>query len=411
MPAILKKLLKARKDTRKMIPNQTDEFMKQVLEQRQLGYKVTAHSLYGGCGAKTSSFYEKDIAACTTAMGRKFLTYGKRIIEECYGNKICDTKNYGQVRTKAEYIYGDTDSVFYTFNLEDLNGNPIRGKDALEITIELAQEAGEIAASFLKAPHDFEYEKTFMPFCLLSKKRYVGMLYETDPNKCKRKEMGIVLKRRDNAPIVKDVYGGIIDILMKKQNIPDAVQFLKNCLQNIVDEKYPIEKLIITKSLRSGYKNPKSIAHKVLADRITARDPGNKPGSGDRIPFAYISLPGKKVLQGEKIETPSFIAENKLKIDYSFYITNQIMKPVQQLFALVLEKIWVIQNKRPKLLKYKKDVESLKEKYINDEDKFEEKLEEFRCKEIKILLFDEYLRETNNEKLGYQSVAKFFIKK
>jgi hypothetical protein len=43
--------------------------------------------------------------------------------------------------------------------------------------------------------------------------------------------------------------------------------------------------------------------------------------------------------------------------------------------------------------------------------KFEEKLEEFRCKEIKALLFDEYLRETNNEKSGNQSVTKFFIKK
>jgi DNA polymerase elongation subunit (family B) len=411
MPAILKKLLKARKDTRKMIPNQSDEFMKQVLDQRQLAYKVTANSLYGGCGAKTSSFYEKDIAACTTAMGRKLLTYGKRIIEECYGNKICQTKNHGLVKTRAEYIYGDTDSVFYTFNLLDINDNPIRGKDALEITIELAQEVGEISAKFLKGPHDFEYEKTFMPFCLLSKKRYVGMLYETDPNKCKRKEMGIVLKRRDNAPIVKDVYGGIIDILMKKQNIPDAVQYLKNCLQNIVEEKYPIEKLIITKSLRSGYKNPKSIAHKVLADRITARDPGNKPGPGDRIPFAYISVPGKKVLQGDKIETPTFILENKLKIDYSFYITNQIMKPVQQLFALVLEKIWTFQGKRPKLIKYRKDVEALKQKYCDQPEKFEEKLEEFRCKEIKILLFDDYLRETNNEKTGNQSLTKFLIKK
>jgi DNA polymerase elongation subunit (family B) len=411
MPAILKKLLKARKDTRKMIPNQTDEFMKQVLEQRQLGYKVTANSLYGGCGAKTSSFYEKDIAACTTAMGRKLLTYGKRIIEECYSNKICETKKHGLVLTNAEYIYGDTDSVFYTFNLQTPDGQPIRGKDALEITIELAQEAGEIAAKFLKGPHDFEYEKTFMPFCLLSKKRYVGMLYETDPNKCKRKEMGIVLKRRDNAPIVKDVYGGIIDILMKMKSIPDAITFLKNCLQNVVDEKYPIDKLVITKSLRSGYKNPQGIAHKVLADRITARDPGNKPGPGDRIPFAYIVVPGKKVLQGDKIETPSFILENNLKIDYSFYITNQIMKPVQQLFALVLEKIWVMQGKRPKLLKYKKDVKALKEKYINDEDKFQEKLEEFRCKEIKTLLFDEYLRETNNEKAGLQSLTKYFVKK
>ena len=171
--------------------------------------------------------------------------------------------------------------------------------------------------------------------------------------------------------------------------------------------------------MRSGYKNPKSIAHKVLADRITARDPGNKPGPGDRIPFAYISVPGKKVLQCDKIETPTFIQENNLKLDYSFYITNQIMKPVQQLFALVIEKIWSMQNKRPKLVKYKKDVEELKRKVIGlvDEDmekfkdKFDEKLEELRCKEVKALLFDEYLRETNNEKAGVQSLTKFFVKK
>ena len=420
IPTVLKKLLKARKDTRALQKKvDKDDFMWGVLEQRQLGCKVSANSIYGGCGAKTSSFYEKDIAACTTAMGRKFLTYGKRVIEECYGNNVCETTNYGTVRTKAEYIYGDTDSVFYTFNLQEMDGTPIRGKKALEITIELAQQAGEIAADFLKGPHDFEYEKTFMPFCLLSKKRYVGMLYETDPNKCKRKEMGIVLKRRDNAPIVKDIYGGIIDILMKKQNIQEAIEFLRNCLQNIVDEKYPIEKLVITKSLRSGYKNPKAIAHKVLADRITARDPGNKPGPGDRIPFAYISVPGKKVLQGDKIETPSFIQENNLKLDYSFYITNQIMKPVQQLFALVIEKIWTMQKKMGKLMKYKKDIEELKRKVIAlvDDDmekfdeKFNEKLEDLRCKEVKALLFDEYLRETNNEKAGVQSLTKYFVKK
>jgi DNA polymerase elongation subunit (family B) len=411
MPSILKELLKARKDTRKLIPQQTDEFMKNVLDQRQLGYKVTANSLYGQCGAKTSTFYEKDIAACTTSTGRKLLTYGKRIIEECYGDNICHSAKYGKVKTKAEYIYGDTDSVFYTFNLEDLNGNPIRGKQALEITIELAQQVGDISAKFLKGPHDFEYEKTFMPFCLLSKKRYVGMLYETDINKCKRKEMGIVLKRRDNAPIVKDIYGGIIDILMKKQNINEAIEFLHSCLQNIVEENYPMDKLIITKSLRSGYKNPQSIAHKVLADRITARDPGNKPGPGDRIPFVYIATKDKKALQGEKIETPTFITEQRIKIDYSFYITNQIMKPVQQVFALVLEKIWILIGKRPKITSYKKEIENLQKEYSDNIEKFEEKKEALRCKEIKALLFDKYLRETNNEKAGVQSIDKIFSKK
>jgi len=406
MPAILEELLMARKTTRKLIPLETDEFMKNVLDKRQIGYKLTANSLYGQCGAKTSTFYEKDIAACTTATGRLLLTYAKKIIEECYGDSICDTEKYGKVKTSAEYIYGDTDSVFFTFNLQTLEGEPIRGKQALEITIELAQEAGHLASSFLKGPHDLEYEKTFMPFCLLSKKRYVGMLYETDPNKCKRKEMGIVLKRRDNAPIVKDIYGGIIDILMKQQNIKQASDFLKSCLQNIVDEKYPMDKLIITKSLRSGYKNPKSIAHKVLADRITARDPGSKPSSGDRIPFVYINTTNKKALQGDKIETPSYITENNLKIDYSFYITNQIMKPVQQVFALVLEKMWTMQNKTPKIIKFKRDVEALRKTV--EHDKFDDKLEQLKNKEVKALLFDEYLRETNNEKAGNQSITKFF---
>ena len=411
MPSILKELLKARKDTRKLIPQQTDDFMKSILDQRQLGYKVTANSLYGQCGAKTSTFYEKDIAACTTATGRKLLTYAKRIIEECYQDKICETEKYGPVMTKAEYIYGDTDSVFFTFNLQTPDGKPIRGKEALDITIEIAQEAGHLASKFLKAPHDLEYEKTFMPFCLLSKKRYVGMLYETDPNKGKRKEMGIVLKRRDNAPIVKDIYGGIIDILMKKQNIQESVDFLKGCLQNIVNEKCPMDKLIITKSLRSGYKNPKSIAHKVLADRITSRDPGNKPSSGDRIPFVYIVQSDKKALQGERIETPTFIQEHKLKIDYSFYITNQIMKPVQQVFALVIDKIWEMTNKRPKLMQFNREVEILRKKYADDPNKFMEKLEDARCKEVKKLLFDEFLRDTNNAKIGVKSLNNYFAAK
>ena len=409
MPSILEELLTARKTTRKLIPLQTDEFMKNVLDKRQLGYKVTANSLYGQCGATTSTFFEKDVAAATTATGRMLLTYAKRIVEETYGNRICNTEKYGPVLTKAEYIYGDTDSVFFTFNLQTTDGVPIRGKEALEITIELAQEAGHLASKFLKKPHDLEYEKTFMPFCLLSKKRYVGMLYEHDPNKCKRKEMGIVLKRRDNAPIVKDVYGGIIDILMKEKDIQKAIDFLRNSLQNVVEEKYPMDKLIITKSLRSGYKNPNSIAHKVLSDRITARDPGNKPSSGDRIPFVYIHNSNKKSLQGEKIETPTFIKENNLKIDYSFYISNQIMKPVQQVFALVLEKIWEMQGKKKLLSKYKKDVEKLRSS--TPEDKFESKLEQLKNKEVKTMLFDEYLRETNNEKEGNQSMLNFFQKK
>ena len=762
MPAILQELLKARKDTRKQIPNTPDEFMKNVLDKRQLAYKVTANSLYGQLGAKTSTFYEPDIAASTTATGRLLLTFAKKVVEECYADTNVDTK-YGFVNTKAEYVYGDsvanytpiyvkinndidiltidqlaekygnnnwikcvepgkqekefcelnnvetwtengwtklfrvirhqlashkkmlrvlthtgcvdvtddhslvkidkteispkdcsiglellhkdlplfdinetsiteeeaqimgfffgdgscgsyncssgkksswalnnsslillneyqdlcknvysevdwkimdtidssgvyklsphsngeygkiasfvntyrrlmysgnikiiplvilysneniqksfwkgmydadgdkdksgciridqknqlsatliyllaknlgysvsintridkqdiyritvttkkqrknpnaikklneiqysgfvydlttenhhfaagvgnmivhnTDSVFFKFNLTDKEtGEKIVGDKALELSIEIAQEACHNVSKVLKQPHDFEYEKTFMPFCLLSKKRYVSIKYELDPKKGKRNEMGIVLKRRDNAPIVKDVYGGVIDILMKEKNIQKAIDYVDKCLQDLVDGNVPIEKLIITKSLRSFYKNPQGVAHKVLADRIGQREPGNKPTSGDRIPFVYIvtkaPAKGKKVLQGDRIETPSYIKENKLQIDYSFYITNQIMKPLLQLFGLVLEDIWLNQKppRRAKVTNFKKEIENIK-LVEEDEKKCEKKINKIKDKEVQLLLFDKYLRDTNNAKTGNQSVAKFFVKK
>jgi DNA polymerase elongation subunit (family B) len=337
----------------------------------------------------------------------------KKISEIPYEGYVYDltTDNHHFAAGVGNMIVHNTDSVFFKFNLLNKEtGEPILGHQALELSIEIAQSACHTVSKFLKQPHDFEYEKTFMPFCLLSKKRYVGIKYEMDPNKGKRNEMGIVLKRRDNAPIVKDVYGGVIDILMKECNVQKAIEYVYKCLQDLVDGQVTIDKLIITKSLRSFYKNPQQIAHKVLADRIAAREPGNKPTSGDRIPFAYIVQSNKKALQGEKIETPTYIKEKGLQLDYSFYITNQIMKPLLQLFGLVLEDIWRMQNKSSKISKFRREIVELRREQ-EDNKKFEDKLAKMKDKEVKTLIFDKYLRETNNIKEGNQSVAKFFTKK
>ena len=403
MPSILHELLAARKATKKQMAKESDPFMKNILDKRQLSIKVTANSLYGQTGAKTSTFYEMDVAASTTATGRKLLIYAREIIENVYKNMTVDTK-FGKMITDAEYIYGDTDSVFFTFNLKDENGEPVRGKNALEVTIDLAKEAGELATKFLKKPHDLEYEKTFMPFCLLSKKRYVGMLYEEDPNKCKRKSMGIVLKRRDNAPIVKDVYGGVIDILMKKQNIEESIEFVQMKLQEIIDKKIPIEKLIISKSLRSFYKNPQQVAHNVLAHRMGVRDPGNKPAPGDRIPYVYIYTNKKKELQGNKIEHPDYIRKNRLKIDYGFYITNQIMKPVLQIYSLVL---YDIAGFRRKARNFQLKLEAIADTCETDE-QYKTKCQKLKDKEVERLIFEKYLIVNKNNQNNNRMITSFF---
>ena len=640
MPSILEELLKARSDTRKMAKTETDPFMQNILDKRQLGYKVTANSLYGQCGAKTSTFYEKDVAASTTATGRMMIIYAKRIIEEVYGDMEYNTESHGPVLTRAEYVYGDsvasytpvyirvggetldictietladkygngwvrcieegkqekecceltgietwtekgwtplyrvirhalashkkmfrilthtglvdvtddhsllrpdgteispkdiqfgdsllhsplpseywknhnmaysgvfdtqleaatafaecahsvsiaelvisptvskygiitskayasgyqppiesdptairsireiaydgyvydlttenhhfaagvgnmivhnTDSVFFTFNLVDPTTNePIRGKKALEITIEIAQDAAKLCTQWLKPPMELSYEKTLMPFILLSKKRYVGMLYETDPNKGKLKYMGLSLKRRDSCDYLKDTYGGILNILMgktitdhTKPAIQNSIDFLNHSLNQLVQGHVPMDKLTITKALRSDYKNPNQIAHKVLADRIGKRDPGNKPKPGDRIKFVFVATGDKKALQGDKIETPEYIMSSKLPVDYTHYITNQLMKPLLQLFSLAVDQIWRNQGKMGAIKTYQKELIQLEREYP-DLETFMKKKEKLSSQKVKALLFDKVLTQIHNDKHGIQSITQFFTKK
>jgi len=336
IPKILQKLLKARKTTRKLIETEIDDFKKGLLDCQQNAYKITANSLYGQLGSKTFKIRRVCLAASTTAYGRKQLMYAKAVVEDCYSGKK-------DKRCDATYVYGDTDSVFINFRVRDpVTGKPIKGRDALPLVKELAIEAGKLCTSSLKAPHDFEYDKIMWPFCLLSKKRYVGNKYEDDLDKPVMTSMGIVMKRRDNAPIVKVIYGGIIDRILQKHDVIGAFEYTKVLAKELIAGKFGMTKLTITKSLRAEYANPERIAHKVLADRIAARDPGNAPTSSQRIGYVYIATPKgqpEPTLQGDKIETPAFIVANKLTPDYSYYIERQISKPVAQVFALVLESL------------------------------------------------------------------------
>ena len=134
------------------------------------------------------------------------------------------------------------------------------------------------------------------------------------------------------------------------------------------------------------------------------RDPGNKPSSGDRIPFVYIETKNKNSLQGEKIEHPEFITKNKIRPNYAFYITNQIMKPVQQVFALVLEKMDAFKRKKRN---FEIKLSTLRNTY-DDPVKLEDKINDLKNKEVKILLFDKYLRETENRQNNMKNITSFF---
>lgn len=315
----------------------------------------------------------------------------------------------------------NTDSVFVAFPMEYTDEDGVtkkrKGPEAIQHAIDVGMEASSKFKAFLKPPHDLEMEKVFHPFILISKKRYCALKYERDPHKGKFNSMGIALKRRDNAPIVKKVFGGVIDIIMHKQDVGESINFLQKSIQELIDGKYPLEDLIISKSLRADYKDPTRIAHKALAERMGERDPGNKPQVNDRIPYVYVDITEKekksggkgkvKVLQGDRIEHPDYIRKKSLKPDYEFYITNQIMKPVSQIYALVLER----------MPGYKKGVEYFKneEKRLiveknGDMKKVKDRLGDMREAEVQNIIFKPFLVKLDNQRNGNREITDWFKK-
>ena len=332
IPIIIAQLLDARKKTRALIKTEADPFKKALLDSQQNAYKVTANSLYGQLGSSVFKIRLQALAASTTAYGRKQIMFAKDMIEEFYGkNDRCD----------AKIVYGDTDSLFVCFNPKK-DGVALEGKEALVETIRLTEEAGKLITQALKNPHDFEFDKVYSPFLIFSKKRYVGHKYEDDPDHYALTSMGIALKRRDYAPIVKKIYGGAINILLIEKNVAKAAEFVKAACKDLIEGKYGLGPLTITKSLRAEYANPNSIAHKVLAERIAKRSPGDAPSAGSRLGYVYVQAPVGQVapdLQGDRIETPAYIKEKGLKVDYMFYIDHQISNPVCQVFGLLVEQV------------------------------------------------------------------------
>ena len=350
LPEIIRGLLAARKAKRKEAERESDPERVALLDAEQLAYKLTGNSLYGQLGSGTFKVRLQHLAASVTAYGRKQILFAKAVIERFYGKGsersgggAVGSRAPGEISCEGTVMYGDTDSLFVEFNPRNAEtGERLKGREARQATIDLTAEAGHLVTQALKAPHDFEFDKIFDPMLMFSKKRYAGLMFENNADDYVHKYMGIALKRRDNAPIVKTIFGGAMKKLLLERDVIGATRLVKELCAELVAGSVSMGQLTVTKSLRSEYTDPTRIAHKALADRIAARDPGNAPASGDRIGFVYIRpKPGQEEarLQGDRIETPGYVHEKGLQPDFRFYIEHQIQNPVSQMFGILLDEM------------------------------------------------------------------------
>jgi DNA polymerase elongation subunit (family B) len=87
---------------------------------------------------------------------------------------IMQLKNFVEKDFGGEVVYGDTDSCFMRFpNLckNPETGEKLLGEAAVAKCIELGEECSAQFQHLISPFQKAEYEKTFWPFILLSKKR------------------------------------------------------------------------------------------------------------------------------------------------------------------------------------------------------------------------------------------------
>jgi hypothetical protein len=148
-------------------------------------------------------------------------------------------------------------------------GNPgvdIRGQRALEITIDLAQEAADAFTRHLNAdPLNWPTKKTLMPF-ICWRKEVVGMLY-----RCLlilrrlSSSTWVSLKRRDTSDYFKDTYGMVIKNSSRRNDGKRARPITG--AQKSDSAEVPLENSSSARRSEKATKNPQTIAIK-LADRI-----------------------------------------------------------------------------------------------------------------------------------------------
>jgi DNA polymerase elongation subunit (family B) len=214
---------------------------------------------------------------------------------------------------------------------------------------------------------------------------------------------------------MKEVYYAVLESLLAQRGAPvmEAIETLNRAMRELVDGQVPVDKLMITRSLKSDYKVPMQIAHHVLSLRMAERDPGSKPKSGDRIRYLYFVPPasqGKRLLQGQRIETPEFIAQHRLPVDYGHYLTNQLMNPLMQLLSLCVETYWEHHQKRKPLAEFRRELDRFQKQCGDDLEAYNKMREKYASKRVKELVFDPFLNDLAQRHSGMRRIDHLFAR-
>ena len=279
-------LRKSIKEEMKKYPPDSYEY--RILNERQKAVKVLANATYGYMGWVGARWYCKECAEAVTAWGRQTIRHAIKIAESL-GLKV---------------IYGDTDSLFVTYDKEKVEELIKRIKDELGLDIKI----------------DKVYKRIFFTE---AKKRYAGLLTDGRID-----IVGFEAVRGDWAEIAKEVQEKITEILLKEGSTDKAIEYVRKVITELKQGKVPLNKLIIWKTLSKRLDEYSVDAPHVVAAKKLLRL-GIKLSVGDKVGYIIVKGSGKISSRAE----PYILVKDPKLVDTNYYIDHQIIPAAMRILG------------------------------------------------------------------------------
>ncbi|KAF7587580.1 DNA polymerase zeta [Aspergillus hancockii] len=332
--SLLAKMLAEILETRVMVKtgmkmDKDDKVLQRLLNNRQLALKLIANVTYGYTSASFSGRMPcSEIADSIVQSGRETLEKAIALI-------------HSVERWGAEVVYGDTDSLFVY-----LKG---RTRDQ---AFDIGEEISKAVTETNPSPIKLKFEKVYHPCVLLAKKRYVGFKYEhRDQKEPEFDAKGIETVRRDGTPAEQKIEEKALKLLFRTADLSQVKRYFQKQCTKILQGRVSIQDFCFAREVKLGTYSDRGLLPPgaLISTKKMLEDPRQEPQYGERVPYVVVTGATGSRLIDRCVPPETLLHDAQLDLDAEYYITKNIIPPLERIFNLVGANIRQWYDEMPKV--------------------------------------------------------------
>ncbi|GKZ31253.1 DNA polymerase zeta [Aspergillus brasiliensis] len=318
--SLLARMLAEILETRVMVKNgmkldKDDKALQRLLNNRQLALKLIANVTYGYTSASFSGRMPcSEIADSIVQSGRETLEKAIAFI-------------HSVERWGAEVVYGDTDSLFVY----------LKGRTRDE-AFGIGEEIAKAVTSLNPHPVKLKFEKVYHPCVLLAKKRYVGFKYEhRDQKEPEFDAKGIETVRRDGTPAEQKIEEKALKLLFRTADLSQVKRYFQSQCTKIMQGRVSVQDFCFAREVRLGTYSDRGLPPPgaLISTKKMIADPRSEPQYGERVPYVVVTgAPGSRLID-RCVPPETLLHDPHLDLDADYYITKNLIPPLERIFNLV----------------------------------------------------------------------------